>query len=892
TLVFSDVPEGVTYELVGVSSGSGRNSRAISDYTYENNILTIAGNVAPGTYTATFRTGEYVDISATITVTDYFATTDMTWPEFYAGETGKTSDALKSAGLDAVSSPTARVAYRFTQLTSESNDIGGRDITGVKAVQVKMTQAVYNVLSNDSRYTFSDEIFTQYKPVSADGSFGAMVGESKDISGASVALSSGASSTWGSYMLTITSIDLTLSSGDENYYLGGLAETSDGEIYGLRHNTNLWFSAGNIAFTVNGDYVEPHGVSRDYAYTSSLEGKTITKITYLLKGQPKAVLPCNIYLKPLSEASVSVSATVNAGVNVPVSFTFDGLPDGVTYDLTSLYSGTGRGRTAITDYAYSNGTLTVNGSLPAGTYRAIFSTDDYADIGVTFTVEDTYHYATTNMTWAEFYAGELGESSADLYAAGLDAISSPTARVANRFTQLTSESNDIGGRDITGVRAVQVRMNEAVYAALSGDTRYTFSDDASFAEYKPVSPNGTFGAMVTETHTQEGATVSLTAPGTWGDYLLAVNSIDITVSSGDENYYLGAIVETSDGSKYGMRHNNNLWFSAKDLAISTAEFVEVHGVSRKYAYTSDMEGKTITKITYMLKNLPDEIVSCEVFLKLKTSASVVPVYEPGYHAVMAGMNLPVTLAFSNVPSSADYQLSAVYYGTGRGRSAVDGCTMSGDVLTIFGDVSEGTYTATFTDETYSNITATIRVYTTSATDKIISADKNRAGLTFLLTPAGVNDSTDAVLDAENFANATDYTVIADNMTDNFTGAANMIADSGFTLEVKLNDVPTGKRGILGFSKNLEITPAKIGDNDFSAMASKILALPDVMMGWRVPTPEQLKDMGLTVTAIYPDGVSRDVTGYISSGLYVGDDAITFSYGTVLIDREFTPSEEG
>lgn len=894
--VFTDVPDDAGYTLSSVSQGSGRNSKAVSSYTYADGVLTISGDLEIGTYTATFTSGKYADISAAINVYK-FATTDMTWAEFYAGELGKTSADLKTSGLDAVSSPTARIANNFSQLTSVSNDIGGRDITGVKAVQVRFDSGAYTALSNDSRFTFVDEAFTQYKQANSDGTFGAMVSETQTMTGAGVTLNSGASATWGNYVLNITGLDgLVLSSGDENYYLGAILETSDGAKYGLRHNTNLWFNAGTVAFTVNNKYTEPHGVTRDYAYTSDLAGKTVTRLTFLVKNQPSAIVDCSVLLKSITDATVATTSAITAGENVPIAFTFGNLPSGVTYTLNALYSGTGRGRTPITDYTYSNGTLTVNGSLPAGTYQAIFGTDNYADIGVVFEVnekqaEETYHFATTNMTWAEFYAGELGESSADLYTAGLDAISSPTARVAARFTQLTSESNDIGGRSITGVAAVQVRMSSAVYEAMSNDSRYTFTDD-SFSEYKDVNDDGSFGKMLSETHVQEGATVTLTSPGTWGDYQLSVASVDVTVSSGDEYYYLGAIVETSDGKLYAMRHNNNLWFNAKDIALSTAEFVEPHGVARSYAYTSDMEGKTITRITYMLKNLPDEIVDCEVFLKLKTSASVLPVYEDGYHAFMAWTNLEVPLVFSGIPASADYKLSGVTRGTGRNRQAVSGCTMSGDVLTISGDVSEGTYTATFTDETYANISATINVYTTNATDKIISADNNAAGLSFLLTPAGVSDATDAVLDAQNFVNATDYTVIASNDTAVYSEGTNQISGSGFTLNVTLNDVPEGKRAILGFSHAFTITPESVGENDFTAMSGKILALPDVAYGWRVPTGEQLRDMGLLVVGVYPDGVSRDITDWISSGLLVMDDAIMMSYGTVLVDREFTPSEEG
>ncbi|MBR1438410.1 MAG: hypothetical protein IJ587_07715, partial [Synergistaceae bacterium] len=606
----------------------------------------------------------------------------------------------------------------------------------------------------------------------------------------------------------------------------------------------------------------------------------------------------DVFLKNKTSASVKVSsnAAVKSGSNVSVALTSADVPNDAGYSLSSVTyipeGGDRRNRQPLSasDYSYSNGRLTLT-EAKAGTYTVTFVSSKYADMSVSFTVTD--YYATTDMTWAEFYAGEVGKTSADLYADGLDAVSSPTARIANSFSQLTSESNDIKGRSITGVKAVQVRMTGEVYNLLSNDKRYTFSNDV-FAEYKPVNADGSFGAMVTEYHVQEGAIVSLTAPGAWGDYVLAVSSIDITVGSGgrDASYYLGALVETADGKVYGMRHNNNLWFGAGELAISTAEFVEVHGVSRSYEYTSDMEGKTIKKITYMLKNLPDEIVSCDVFLKLRTSASVSPVYETGYHAVMASQNTKVQLKFADLPESSDYQLAGVTFGTGQGRKAVDGCTFKDGILTISGDAQEGTYSARFTDEKYMDISAVIKVYTTLVTSKIVSSANNPAELTFLLTPKGVCDSTDAVLDAQNFVNATEYTVSADNSTSIYTEGKNQIEGSGFSLNVKLKDVPEGKMAILGFSKNLEITPAKIGSAEFSSMSQKILALPDVAYGWRVPTAEQLKDLGLTVTAVYPDGVSRDVTGYISSGLFPTDESITFSFGTVLIDRAFTPSEEG
>ena len=73
--------------------------------------------------------------------------------------------------------------------------------------------------------------------------------------------------------------------------------------------------------------------------------------------------------------------------------------------------------------------------------------------------------------------------------------------------------------------------------------------------------------MLTEYTEVSDAVITLaTGPSTTcGNYVLNISSVDVTVSSGDTRYYLGALITTSDGAVYGMRHNNNLWFNAKDM---------------------------------------------------------------------------------------------------------------------------------------------------------------------------------------------------------------------------------------------------------------------------------------------------------------------------------------
>ncbi|MBQ7216686.1 MAG: hypothetical protein IJS39_11975 [Synergistaceae bacterium] len=896
--VFAGLPDGVTYSVISLYSGSGRSRTYITDYTYANNTLTISGDISTGNYTAVFGADGYTDIALTFYAEGcHYAVTDMTWEEFYAGEIVNTSADL----LDAVSSPTARVANRFTQLVSVSNDEGGRDITGVKDVQVRMSEEVYQLLSSDSRYTFSSTEFDEYKEVDSGGSFGAMVTETETASSAYVTLSSGASAVWGNYVLRISSADVTLGSGDTRYYLGALITTSDGKVYGMRHNNNLWFSASDMALAVQ-EFVEVHGVSRKYAYTSDMAGKTITKIQYMLKNQPDVVVNCSVTLPQIASAAVSLSDDeVISGTNVAIPLKFSGSPEGAEYSVVSVYSGSGRSRTYITDYSYSDNTLTISGDLAVGNYTAIFRTEGYTDIALTFRVEG-YHYATTDMTWAEFYAGEIGTSSADLWDAGLDAVSSSTKRIAGRFTQLVSaDNNSLGGADITGVRAVQVRMYEDVYQLLSSDSRYTFTSEV-FSEYKEVNSDGSFGEMFTEYEDAEDAVVTLRsgANSTWGNYMLVISSADIALTSGDERLDMGALITASDGSVYGLRHNSNLWFSAGEIALTYEEFAEPHGISRDYDYTSDLQGKTITKIQYMLKNKPDVVISCDVYLKLKSAASVSYAYPDGYNAILAGTGDPITITFSNLSSDVVYDIASVTPSI-RHASALDSSlyAYSDGKLSFDASVGTGRYKAVFSTEKYSDLAATVELFTTDATSLIVSDDNNGAGLNFLLTPKGYIDAVDEELDANKFVNASDYTHIPGNKTASYSAGSRTVSGSGFSFDVVLNGVSSDYTGIVGFGKQFTMTRSALG-SVYNSVYTAVNSIPVGASGFReIPKLSALNSAGLKAVQVLPDGTSRDISALTGAGAMINSDGSIFLFygvmaadSSTLTEGEYTLSPEG
>ena len=890
SFTFQNVPSDAGYTVSAVTP-SAKGSSAVSSelYSYSDGKLTFKAGIPANSYVITFSSSNYTDITAAVYVSGWhYATTNMTYTEFFTGEIGEAS----AISLDAVSSATTGKAARFGVLSFDVVSEDGKSITrigGLAGVHVRMNEELYGLLSKDSRYKASSEAFSEYKEVSADGTFGKMVTELEEVASASVALSSGASTVWGNYWLKLSGVDSIDVSGK---YLGAVLETSDGKKYGLQHLYNLFFKNDEMAFCVT-DFTEPHGNHPAYAHTNDLAGKTITGITYLLKDAPDKHITCSVKVPLFSEATVGVSGDkVTTGTDVTIPLTFTGIPEGVSYDLASFVFVNGRNRTPIAGYTYTGKALTISGDLAGGNYTAIFKIEGYSDIALNFYAEGN-HYATTDMTWAEFYAGETGKTSADLWVDGLDAVSSPTARIANNFAQLASESNDIGGRDITGVKAVQVRMSEAVYQALSADKRYTWSVDV-FAEYKDADSAGKFGKMFTEEREFDDAAITLSSgtASTWGNYTLNITHASLDTIAARENY-LGALITTSEGKTYGLRHNSNLWFTAGTVALTIKEFIEPHGISRDYDYTADLEGKTITEIKYMVKNLPDVVLKSSVLLKKQASVDVSPVYPEGYHALLQGAGQAVTMSF-DVPAGAEYDIVSVTPNIRHADAlSPDLYTYSSSdkTLTFSPYVGAGRYKAVFGNETYIDVSTFVDVFTTDATDLIVSTDKNTAALNFLLTPRGAMDAVDAELDKNNFINATDCTSRDINRADAYDAG---VQDSGFSFDIVLNGVSADYKGIVGFGKQFTMTRTTLGTENYNRVFTAINALPVGESGYReMPNLSDLSSKtGLKVVAVQAYGVSRDVTALTGAGAMIDGEDIMLFYGVMAADAASGDVEEG
>ena len=511
-----------------------------------------------------------------------------------------------------------------------------------------------------------------------------------------------------------------------------------------------------------------------------------------------------------------------------------------------------------------------------------------------------FHFATTNMTWAEFYSGETQKTPNQLESEGLDAISSPTTHAISRFPLLVSSSNDKGST-ISGVKEVQVRMTDDVFNALSNDSRYSFTE-TQFSEYKDVTVNNnvaSFGKMISEISVASNARVTLSsgASSTWGNYTLSITSADINIGvSGDKiaRNYLGATLETSDGTIYALRHDCNLWSDANTIAFCiNSEYVEPHGagVIRDYDYTASLAGKTITKITYMLKDIPDVVINCNTFVKNWTNATVTT-QEPENGYIYPLMSIPVT--FNNVPAGATYTATSAYTGSGRNRTVIRDFTYSNGVLTCENGFLPGDYTVIFSTENYVDIAAKFTVYSTVGTNDIISNDKNLGNLVFMITPRKAFSKIDDELEENNLVNATEYTNLENNYSVNYSAGSDEIQNSGFSFDVTLENVPSGKTAIIGFGKQFYLTPENCGSELYAKIFDSINSMPVGESGYReISDGSKFKTMGLKVMALQPDSTIRDVTEFTGAGAMISDDSnILIFYGAMLADCNPNELTEG
>ena len=275
------------------------------------------------------------------------------------------------------------------------------------------------------------------------------------------------------------------------------------------------------------------------------------------------------------------------------------------------------------------------------------------------------------------------------------------------------------------------------------------------------------------------------------------------------------------------------------------------------------------------------------------SFAAVKINEPeGSGFLVEGTEISLPVEFSDGDS---YTVKSV---TREDSVAVD-FSFSSNVLTIKNiDVKTlpTTYTAIFTANN-NDVQTTFKLYTTDASSCVAN---NAANLSILLTPVGAVSSIDAELTKNNLVNASDYTNPSENFSAAYSsGAENEITGSGFSLNVKLSNVPEGHYAIIGFSKAAYLNAKTLKSSELYDKISDILKKqPKAEEGgvtYYLVDDNAFKEMGISVKSVEP---ARDLTNSVGAGAYFYEDSIVLIYGAMLADSStikegvYTLSPEG
>lgn len=359
-----------------------------------------------------------------------YGTANIPYADFFYGEMNEVqqnaemqldaADPVTAAGYredgmyDAVTSCTNSKSKRYaTSYYTENTENGSVTLEGIRDVNIAVPTSLYkeaqeaikegkncsnqllSIIGSLKNVSETAPESGEYKVLNGDGTLTAMTTETKTLT---VDSSISTSSVWGNYQVSVEFGDKNPDQPTTANMMGVIFETSDGEKYAMEHSQNLWLRTGEIAFAVKDGFVEPHKNTIDAKRSQGLEGKTITKITYLVKDGADIVIPTNLLCKyklangqGINGPEEKVVYTNNTFIPTKVQLTYN-VPESSSYKLTSVqYGGKALKEGSYNDYTYDDTTkvLSVYGGAFAntgvGSYTLTFADQSeapYEDITV------------------------------------------------------------------------------------------------------------------------------------------------------------------------------------------------------------------------------------------------------------------------------------------------------------------------------------------------------------------------------------------------------------------------------------------------------------------------------------------------------------------------------
>ena len=311
---------------------------------------------------------------------------------------------LRADGVyDAVTSSTKNKFKSFFPTTYNSvNEDGSGKILGVKDVNVAIDKALYDKVKKaiaDGK-TSKNPLFDivknmtlnadnaqpkEYKVINGDGTLTATKGDGTVVSPATATIST--INRYGNYGIKLSGEGLPAAKDVD----GVILKTSDGSMYAMKHLENIWVKTNEISFAVKPDFVEPHGNHVNYKAYTSIEGKTITEIRYMVHDGDDVVVKTSLFCKkiPGADASASVNnAVFSEGVAVTTKVN---APADAAYKLSEVK----KGKTVLEegkDYTVSGDKITFKktDNTGIGAYTAVFTSEKYGDLQANFQLKSNH----------------------------------------------------------------------------------------------------------------------------------------------------------------------------------------------------------------------------------------------------------------------------------------------------------------------------------------------------------------------------------------------------------------------------------------------------------------------------------------------------------------------
>ena len=243
-------------------------------------------------------------------------------------------------------------------------------------------------------------------------------------------------------------------------------------------------------------------------------------------------------------------------------------------------------------------------------------------------------YVLMNIPYDDFYKAELKNNDVKV-----DAFTSATKQKTRSSLAKGSYHVNSDGSDITGVtfpvkvsdisvlkdkKQIKDNASVSITTAIKGKettteykgkdalfesdsySYYVLSEEPSYYKELTVGEDGsfTFSAIEGKSAAPERKQVQaeFKTKSNHGDYQLKFDKTEFkSIINIDTDTVYGAVINTTDGTTYGLCHQENIW-KGYELAWSTGYTTESHGCHLNSEHFESMMGKTIDSVTYYASN--------------------------------------------------------------------------------------------------------------------------------------------------------------------------------------------------------------------------------------------------------------------------------------------------